>query len=78
MVGDTWDIGRLMVAPDRRGEGLGGLLLRHAEERAPREAERLALFTGRRSDRNLAMYERAGYCRVGGDDAVVHLEKARP
>jgi GNAT superfamily N-acetyltransferase len=74
----AWHIGRLMVAPDRRGEGLGGRLLRHAEAQAPSGTERFALFTGRRSDRNLAMYERAGYRRVGGDDAVVHLEKARP
>jgi GNAT superfamily N-acetyltransferase len=73
--GSSWDIGRLMVAPDRRGAGLGGRLLRHAEAQAPASAVRLALFTGRRSAANLAMYERAGYFRVGGDDAVVHLEK---
>jgi GNAT superfamily N-acetyltransferase len=75
--GRTWHIGRLMVAPDRRGEGLGRRLLAHVEAIAPAEATRFALFTGARSLANLAMYERAGYRRTGGDDAVVHLEKAR-
>jgi GNAT superfamily N-acetyltransferase len=73
-----WHIGRLMVAPDRRGEGLGGRLLRHAEAQAPEQAGRFALFTGARSTDNLAMYEHVGYRRVGGDGTVVHLEKARP
>jgi GNAT superfamily N-acetyltransferase len=76
--GDRWRIGRLMVAPDRQGEGIGRRLLAHAESVAPEGVERFALFTGRRSGRNLAMYERAGYRRVDEDDAVVHLEKSRP
>jgi len=75
--GGTWRIGRLMVAPDRRGEGLGRRLLAHIESVAPEGAQRFALFTGRRSTRNLAMYERAGYRRTAADDAVVHLEKDR-
>jgi GNAT superfamily N-acetyltransferase len=75
--GTAWRIGRLMVAPDRRGEGLGRRLLSHIESVAPATATRFALFTGAGSVRNLAMYERAGYRRVGGDDDVVHLEKAR-
>ena len=75
--GDVWRIGRLMVAPDRRGEGLGRALLAHVERVAPPEAQRFALFTGRRSTQNLAMYERAGYVRTAADEQVVHLEKAR-
>lgn len=73
--GTSWLVGRLMVAPDRRGEGLGRALLRHIEAVAPRDATRCALFTGARSVANLALYERAGYRRTGGDEAVVHLEK---
>jgi GNAT superfamily N-acetyltransferase len=59
--GSTWDIGRLMVAPDLAGQGLGGWLLRFAEAQAPDEVESITLFTGARSTRNIAMYERAGF-----------------
>lgn len=75
--GSVWRIGRLMVAPDRQGEGLGRMLLTHAERLAPEQAERFALFTGAGSTRNLAMYERAGYRRASADEAIVHLEKPR-
>jgi tRNA (guanine37-N1)-methyltransferase len=56
-----WDIGRLMVAPDLQGAGLGRRLLTAVEEAAPAEATAYELFTGARSDRNLRMYRRAGY-----------------
>jgi GNAT superfamily N-acetyltransferase len=75
--GDAWSIGRLMVAPDLRGRGLGARLLAHAEAVAPEGVRRFALFTGARSTRNLAMYERAGYRRTDAQDGVVHLEKRR-
>jgi GNAT superfamily N-acetyltransferase len=74
----AWHIGRLMVAPDQQGRGLGRRLLAHAERVAPTEVDRFALFTGRRSTRNLALYERAGYRRTASDDVLVHLEKTRP
>jgi tRNA (guanine37-N1)-methyltransferase len=76
--GDVWDIGRLMVAPDLRGHGLGRWLLQQAEGAAPPQATRLALFTGVGSERNLRMYRRAGY-RLDADqpdaEVVVHLSK---
>jgi tRNA (guanine37-N1)-methyltransferase len=56
-----WDIGRLMVAPDLQGAGLGRRLLTAVEEAAPAEATAYELFTGARSDRNLRMYRKAGY-----------------
>lgn len=62
--GRTWEIGRLMVAPDLAGRGIGRWLLRHAELQAPADVDSLVLFTGARSTRNLAMYERAGYVRT--------------
>ncbi|MEQ0562910.1 GNAT family N-acetyltransferase [Amycolatopsis sp. NEAU-NG30] len=81
--GDRWEIGRLMVAPDLAGRGLGRRLLAHAEAGAPAEARRFVLFTGARSTRNIALYQRAGY-RLTDAPAVdghirgaVHLEKAR-
>jgi tRNA (guanine37-N1)-methyltransferase len=79
LVGDTWQIGRLMVAPDLRGRGLGRWLLEHVEAAAPPEARRLSLFTGMRSEDNLRMYRRAGYRPERdqpGDPGVLHLGKA--
>ncbi|WIX82548.1 GNAT family N-acetyltransferase [Amycolatopsis carbonis] len=57
----SWEVGRLMVAPDLAGRGLGRRLLEHVESQAPASADRFALFTGAASKRNIAMYERAGY-----------------
>ncbi|WP_114560257.1 GNAT family N-acetyltransferase, partial [Desertihabitans aurantiacus] len=59
--GTDWEVGRLMVAPDLRGRGLGRRLLAHAEAVAPPSATRFTLFTGARSEENLRMYRRAGY-----------------
>lgn len=73
--GDAWEIGRLMVAPDLAGRGLGRFLLTWIEEHRPDDVARLALFTGARSTRNLRLYGKAGYAldrTVGG---VAHLSK---
>ena len=66
----VWDIGRLMVAPDLHGQGLGRLLLAHAEDAAPPEITSYLLFTGARSAANLRMYKRAGY-RLRSQESVV-------
>lgn len=73
---DSWHIGRLMVAPDRQGEGWGGLLLRFAEGRAPTAAGWYELFTGQRSVENLARYRHAGYAEYRRDQGLVFLRKA--
>jgi tRNA (guanine37-N1)-methyltransferase len=77
--GASWEIGRLMVAPDLGGQGLGRWLLAYAEGQAPADVEQLALFTGAASVRNLAMYERAGYRRgeTPAPPGAVGLVKAR-
>jgi tRNA (guanine37-N1)-methyltransferase len=78
--GDEWDIGRIMVAPDLQGRGLGRRLLEQIEAVAPAEAVRFRLFTGARSDANLKMYKKAGYRLVGpleGDPSAVVLTKKR-
>jgi ribosomal protein S18 acetylase RimI-like enzyme len=62
--GTSWEIGRLMVAPDLAGRGLGGWLLRLAEAQVPADVESITLFTGSQSARNIAMYERAGFRRA--------------
>ena len=56
-----WYVGRLMVAPDLQGRGLGRVLLAAIEDAAPEEARQYLLFTGAGSARNLAMYRKAGY-----------------
>jgi GNAT superfamily N-acetyltransferase len=76
--GRTVHIGRLAVAPDQQGRGLGALLLAQAEQVAP--AEEALLFTGHRSHSNLRLYARAGYVeqrRAAVDDRVtlVYLSK---
>ena len=76
----AWDIGRIMVAPDLQGRGLGRALLAHIEAVAAPEATSYLLFTGARSADNIRMYKKAGY-RVRTDlDApplAVILTKSR-
>lgn len=75
-----WQIGRLMVAPDLQGRGLGRALLAHAEAAAPEEATAYSLFTGSRSEANIRRYKRAGYRVRGAADGhlgVVILTKRR-
>ncbi len=75
----SWQIGRLMVAPDIAGRGLGTWLLHFAEMQAPNEVRSFELFTGARSFRNIAMYERAGFTRSSGATPThaVRLVKVR-
>jgi len=76
--GDLWDIGRLMVAPDLQGRGLGRQLLERVEALAPDSATGFELFTGAGSARNQKMYRKAGY-RLQGEiePGVVLLTKRR-
>ena len=57
----VWDIGRIMVAPDLQGRGLGRLLLEHIQAVAPAEATTYLLFTGAASADNQRMYKKAGF-----------------
>jgi tRNA (guanine37-N1)-methyltransferase len=61
-----WEIGRLMVAPDRQGHGTGRYLLEYAEDAAPAGTTRFWVNTGSRSTANLRRYRRAGYRPVPG------------
>ena len=58
--GDTCYVGRLAVAPDLQGQGIGTALLRAIEDRFP-AVPRFELFTGARSEANLRLYRRLGY-----------------
>ena len=67
--GEAWEVGRLMVAPDLAGRGLGRTLLERIEALAPPAATTYALFTGAGSARNQRMYKKAGYRLRGRDRA---------
>lgn len=78
--GDELHIGRLMVAPDLQGQGLGRLLLEHAERTAPDGIREYRLLTGAKSGSNLRRYRRAGYRPTPGEPAIsgtVELVKHR-
>jgi len=79
--GDLLLIGRIAIAPDVQGEGIGRMLLEAAESATDaREAE---LFTGSLSEANLRLYRRCGYReteRIAQDDGTeqVFLRKSLP
>lgn len=77
--GDVAHLGRLVVAPDRQGQGLGTRLLAESERAVPAHVTQIRLFTGSRSEANLRLYERVGYVRRGVTSAgaydLVHLAK---
>jgi tRNA (guanine37-N1)-methyltransferase len=80
--GDVWDVGRVMVAPDLQGRGLGRYLLTLVEEAAPAEVTSYQLFTGAGSVDNIRMYKKAGYrlrgAAPGAEGAVVMTKPRRP
>lgn len=63
--GDTAHVGRLAVAPDQQGGGIGSRLLSAVESACAGRAVRLELFTGAQSAGNLRFYRRHGYRIVG-------------
>ena len=78
--GDTLHIGRLTVAPDLQGSGLGTALLAAAEATAGPQVTSAALFTGHLSTANLRLYQRHGYAeerreKIDERVTLVHLRK---
>jgi tRNA (guanine37-N1)-methyltransferase len=62
-----WEIGRLMIAPDLQGRGIGQALLEYAESAAPAGTRRFWVNTGAKSTANLRRYRRAGYRVLPGE-----------
>jgi ribosomal protein S18 acetylase RimI-like enzyme len=80
-------VGRLSVAPDLQGRGIGRALMRALEAEAEGQADACVLFTGHLSESNLRLYRRLGYGethreRVADHLMLVHMRKplvaARP
>ena len=82
--GARWVIGRLMVVPDRQGQGIGSHLMDTIEQRMPTGCEVLRLFTGAASLDNLSFYARRGYRETHREIhqpsgvELVHLAKPGP
>jgi tRNA (guanine37-N1)-methyltransferase len=79
---DVWLLGRLMVAPDLQGGGLGSTLLAAAEASAPPGTRIFRLVTGAHSVTNLSFYSHRGYRETGrgtdeGGAPFIVLEKDR-
>ncbi|HRC41769.1 tRNA (guanosine(37)-N1)-methyltransferase TrmD [Nostocoides sp.] len=75
----TWQIARLLIAPDLPGLDLGRDLLAYAESLAPTDIERLCLLTGSQ-DEALTRYAKAGYRRLPAspdEPATAALSKPR-
>lgn len=75
---NTVFIGKLMVLPVYQGHGLGTHLLLMVEQNCP--GKRLELFTGKNSIRNIALYEKCGFCKfkeqiINENLTLVYLEK---
>lgn len=75
------ELGRLVVAPDLQGRGLGTRLLGAVDENLPGSVTTVELFTGERSVANLRLYARLGYAethrRPVGAYSLVFMSRAR-
>ena len=80
--GETAELVRLVVAPDRQGHGFGTRMLLAAENLLPPQVRTIRLCTGQYSHANLRLYHRHGYRQThttpAGAYLMVHLAKDRP
>lgn len=78
---DTCLIGRLVVHPDHQNRGIGTGLMNEIE-RCFDEARRFELFTGHKSERNIALYRKLGYRVVRSEKisenlSLVYMQKVQ-
>ncbi len=80
--GELLLVGRLVIAPDVQGQGIGSRLLAAVERRGTDAGAAAAeLFTGSLSEANLRLYQREGYResqRVPGDDGIEQVFLRKP
>jgi len=75
---DTVYIGKLMVHPEKQGQGIGTQLLLAIENEYPKQ--RYELFTSSKSKKNIELYEKLGYKifsekQITDELKFVYLEK---
>jgi ribosomal protein S18 acetylase RimI-like enzyme len=72
-------LGRLAVAPDLQGQGIGTQMMFAVLPHLPEETTEIWVFTGKDSKQNLAMYQKNGYEhqheQVAGDLTYAYLRK---
>lgn len=72
-------LGRLAVAPDLQGQGIGTQLLFAVLPYLPDDTQEIWVFTGQDSVHNIAMYEKHGYehqyDKTAGDLTYAYLRK---
>jgi GNAT superfamily N-acetyltransferase len=74
---EYWHFGRLVVAPDRQGEGIGTALIAEIERLAPPHLVAYSVETGPKSVQNVRLYERHGYAQAPNDTILIRLTKMR-
>lgn len=79
--GETCFVGRLIVHPDFQNQGIGTKLMNEIET-IFEGCKRFELFTGRKSKRNLYLYQKRGYKKFKTEKTsenlkLVYLEKFR-
>ncbi len=76
---DKATLGRLAVAPDVQGHGIGTQLLFAILQYLPDDTKELWIFTGQDSKQNIALYNKAGFehqfDQVAGDLTFAYLRK---
>jgi putative acetyltransferase len=73
----TAELHRLYVRSDRRGEGLGSLLVRRAESHArARGASRIVLWSDTRFTTAHRLYRRLGYTQMDGQRQLTDISKS--
>lgn len=77
--GSRATLGRLAVAPDRQGEGIGTQMMLAVAPLLPDDVDEIWVFTGKDSKQNLAMYQGQGYehqyDQAAGDLTYAYLRR---
>lgn len=75
--GSKWEVGRIMVAPDCEGRGLGRWILAQCEQLAPPDCSSCFLYTAPGNARGIEIYQRSGYQeRVPDIEGTGHMQNA--